>query len=386
MTPTARPLGGPGIVARFGSVLIALGENADREAAARVVELCQAGQADARDVIRTIAGLLAGTPAATAPTLAVAAGSPTGWAVLVHGDACAVITTADASETISSAGAVSWVDRWVTAEVLSIALATGATSPALPPDPLLTLDRGIVSGGGLVVAGSAVGAVAPASGLTPAPPAAQDDETHVDRMPPITDDPLAGVEIFSLDPTDADEHDGGEEPPDSVPDDATDEQHEHAGGPVFVQGVMCRRDHFNDPRRQFCGSCGLSLSQQTLTLVEGPRPPLGIVVLDDGTTFTLDADYVLGREPGRAESVQQSRSRSIVVNDDSGTVSRAHLALTLDGWNVNVVDLGSANGTRIAVGNDPEVQVTSRPVRVEPGARIRFGKRSLVFESALDAR
>ena len=36
---------------------------------------------------------------------------------------------------------------------------------------------------------------------------------------------------------------------------------------------------------------------QAPRLQRRPRPPLGVLVFDDGTRVTLDGDYVLGREP-----------------------------------------------------------------------------------------
>ena len=52
-----------------------------------------------------------------------------------------------------------------------------------------------------------------------------------------------------------------------------------------VRGVYCKNEHFNDPRMLFCAVCGINMVQQTPVLVEGPRPPLGVVVVDDGAVF-----------------------------------------------------------------------------------------------------
>ena len=52
--------------------------------------------------------------------------------------------------------------------------------------------------------------------------------------------------------------------------------------------------------------------QRTFNLVSGRRPPLGVVVFDDGATFNLDGGYVLGREPGHDEAVRSGRLRPLV--------------------------------------------------------------------------
>ena len=82
---------------------------------------------------------------------------------------------------------------------------------------------------------------------------------------------------------------------------------EEAGGPPReeVRGVYCKNRHFNDPRQLFCAVCGINMVQQTPVLVNGVRPPLGVVVLDDGSVFQLDTPYLLGRDPSADERVQR---------------------------------------------------------------------------------
>lgn len=150
-----------------------------------------------------------------------------------------------------------------------------------------------------------------------------------------------------------------------------------------VRGVICSRGHFNDPAAPFCSVCGISMVQRTLNLVEGPRPPLGIVVFDDGTTYTLDTDYVLGREPENDPSVIAGTARALAVADPDRTVSRVHAGLVIDGWNVKALDRGSANGTFIAgPGDDNWVPlIPYQPTAIKPGTRIRVGQRVLIYDS-----
>jgi hypothetical protein len=158
--------------------------------------------------------------------------------------------------------------------------------------------------------------------------------------------------------------------------------HEEPTGPR-VRGVICSRGHFNDPAAPFCGVCGISMVQRTLNLVEGPRPPLGVIVFDDGTTFTLDSDYVMGREPENDPAVLAGTARALAMEDPERTVSRVHAGLVIDGWTVKAVDRGSANGTFIAgPGEDDWVPlIPNRPTAIKPGTRVRLGQRVLLFDS-----
>ena len=80
------------------------------------------------------------------------------------------------------------------------------------------------------------------------------------------------------------------------------------------------------------------MNERTGELVFGARPPLGLLVFDDGATYTVDAEYLVGRMPDVDERVRNGSLRSIVVEDRSGAVSRVHAEVRVDGWDVMLVD------------------------------------------------
>jgi hypothetical protein len=149
----------------------------------------------------------------------------------------------------------------------------------------------------------------------------------------------------------------GSEPP--------DEAELAAGEPARpeVTGVYCKNRHFNDPEARYCAVCGIGMAQLTKVPQAGLRPPLGVLVLDDGSVFQLDADYVIGREPSLDASVASGSARPLRIAGTSGLVSRIHARVELDGWQVFVCDLNSANGTSIRLpGQD-------NSTRLPPGVR-----------------
>jgi pSer/pThr/pTyr-binding forkhead associated (FHA) protein len=151
----------------------------------------------------------------------------------------------------------------------------------------------------------------------------------------------------------------------------------------MVKGIKCKREHFNSPKAAFCGVCGISMVQQTHQLVDGPRPPLGVIVLDDGTTFGLDADYVLGREPENDADVMAGRVRGLPIEDPDGSVSRVHALIKLEEWEVLIVDRGSANGTSVAPpGTDAWTSLAPHePALIVPGTKVQLGGRTFVFDA-----
>ncbi|PZG21837.1 hypothetical protein C1I98_36925, partial [Spongiactinospora gelatinilytica] len=153
---------------------------------------------------------------------------------------------------------------------------------------------------------------------------------------------------------------------------------------ALILGVDCKNDHFNDPRVPYCAVCGIALVQRTLVPYQGPRPPLGVLLLDDGMTLRLDTDYLLGRDPERAGEVTSGQARPAKVTSPDGSVSRRHLRVALDGWDVNLVDLGSVNGTQIQPPGDPNFYdiPPNEPVSIAPGTTVRIGvSRTMRYES-----
>ncbi|MFC5828567.1 FHA domain-containing protein [Nonomuraea insulae] len=152
----------------------------------------------------------------------------------------------------------------------------------------------------------------------------------------------------------------------------------------LVYGVDCKNDHFNDPRVPYCAVCGIALVQRTLVPYKGPRPSLGVLILDDGTALPLESDYLLGRDPERAPEVAGGTARPAKVTSPDGSVSRRHLRVALDGWDVNLVDLGSVNGTQIQPPGDPNFYdiPPNEPVTIAAGTTVRVGvSRTLRFEA-----
>lgn len=159
---------------------------------------------------------------------------------------------------------------------------------------------------------------------------------------------------------------------------------EHGDDRPGVFGVDCKNDHFNDPRAPYCAVCGIELVQRTAVPYKGPRPSLGVLVLDDGMALPLESDYLLGRDPDRAPEVAGGTARPAKVTSPDGSVSRRHLRVALDGWDVNLVDLGSVNGTQIQPPGDPNFYdiPPNEAVTIAPGTTVRIGvSRTMRYEA-----
>jgi hypothetical protein len=149
-------------------------------------------------------------------------------------------------------------------------------------------------------------------------------------------------------------------------------------------GVYCKNGHFTDPDAHTCLTCGTAIKKRSADPRPGPRPPLGTLVLHDGTPLPMDGDYVLGRNPSRDPSVEAGTARAVRVVDAESMVSRVHARIHLDGWKVLLSDLGSSNGTHLQPPGAPAAQRLDPhvPIPIEPGTMFYVGSACLRYEPA----
>ena len=163
-----------------------------------------------------------------------------------------------------------------------------------------------------------------------------------------------------------------------------------ASGPtsVRVQGVTCPRGHFNDPRTRFCTTCGVAMQQTGMTLTEGARPPLGALVMNDGSYHTLVTSLVFGRDPDDDPEVRAGRAQGITLIDPGNTISRVHAEIRAVDWDVHLIDHGSTNGTFIWSSERQQWDrlVPHQPILLTPGAHIAFGRLTATYESSVRSK
>lgn len=114
--------------------------------------------------------------------------------------------------------------------------------------------------------------------------------------------------------------------------------------------------------------------------------PVAVMVLDDGTSAHLVEDSVIGRDPDIDRRVRRSGATPVLIDDPSMMVSRCHAMLRIRGWRIDVIDLGSQNGTFVELDlGDGRPDTNDGWTRCVPGlahtlrvsGRIRLGERTL---------
>jgi len=151
-----------------------------------------------------------------------------------------------------------------------------------------------------------------------------------------------------------------------------------------VPGVRCEHGHFNHPRVVNCLRCGRPVQAGTPQL-NGPRPPVGILLADDGSIWALDRGYLLGADPTSAPEVMSGAARAISMRaGPNRAMAPVQAEIQVRGWSAYLVDRGAQGGSYLQgppaqgweqLGRDEQREVTS-------GSHISFGGRVLTYLSA----
>lgn len=150
-----------------------------------------------------------------------------------------------------------------------------------------------------------------------------------------------------------------------------------------VPGVNCERGHFNNPRSVTCARCGRPIPAGTPQL-SGARPALGVLLVDDGSVYTLGRGCLIGAGPDRSPEVQSGPLQPIALRAaDNHTMAPVHAEVQLRGWDVYVVDRVTPNGTFALVpGEESWRQLAPGEQKLMPaGTHISCGGRVLTFLS-----
>ena len=389
---TCVPLPGPGVVARNGDLVAVTDGQADGPDPI-LSTLEEVAQGDGAALVLAAARAVLAYPGQFSGACAgiTASGEV---AVLVHGGATVAVGVEGAREVeLTASGSILPVNRTFAGTSITVRLLIDGP---VAPDPRLRLGGGVVHGGGLMLTvSSAADAADPGMTMSGAPaadmmtspvpssrPAARGREPRLHVPDPKTDFEFVSFLSPGGEPDQHDHSSHGQLVEVDIPPTGTESTDPHAADQALVDGVLCVRNHLNDPSVQYCRQCGISMVQQTQRIQKGPRPPLGVLLLDDGAGFTLDKDYVVGREPVLDGDVAAGRARPLRIPDPGGTVSRLHLRISLIGWQVEVRDLSSSNGSVLNLPNGAERRLApGDSVVIEPGTKISIGHRSIQYQS-----
>ena len=140
-----------------------------------------------------------------------------------------------------------------------------------------------------------------------------------------------------------------------------------------VEALMCLEClHPNAPMTALCRKCKELLSEENSEPQSVPQPALGAIHLSGDRVETLDADLVIGRNPARKPLAPHQRA--VVHGEGDRSVSRRHIELKLDGWDVIAVNLKEGWGTTVESRRGGHVPLLpGEPHKLESGDTVQYG-------------
>lgn len=307
---------------------------------------------------------------------------------VVRGEArLQVVNESGAVEEIGAAGVGTWVDRNLD-DVARLRVMAGARGPGLPVR------------GGVVLAGELVVTLSDVVELVP-PPAPQPEvvEHTVVRQeelveltivreeaapPPQVAQVTGVIQSFDWAPQVTTAIPRAAPDPVRLPEPVTETvlrtnvlspnetQMLHAGrtgGTRLVRAKKCPSGHLSSDYAVHCRVCEVPLPEQDAAMLA--MPVLGLLRLSNGDTITLDRNVVMGRDP----SGDRRGANIVQVGRETDTeVSRTHVEILLNGWDVLVRDLNSTNGTTVSrPGCPPQKLAAHIEEFLYPGTRVTLG-------------
>lgn len=140
----------------------------------------------------------------------------------------------------------------------------------------------------------------------------------------------------------------------------------------MIMAVECGQGHANAPQSRGCRVCGSPVQGQPHLM---RRPVLGVLRPTQGDAVEVDRTVLIGRSPTASRVAANDIPKLLTVPSPSHDISRTHLQVTVDGWDLVATDLNSTNGTALVrpETNARELLPAGEPVRVYPGCVLALG-------------
>jgi hypothetical protein len=370
---------GDGVVARMpGIVLVAVPATGNEARVGELIALCReigegSPAAPGRALARRMAGLLSSADPDTGLALCVLSQTEDGVSVILAGDIDLAASSSRGEVKLSGRDAATWVDRILEGTLGSCSVSAGGAEPP-KRTAMYELQGGVVPGVGItLVAGGHVAAM----------PGAAAGEAQGEDVSPAAAAAVAGAAAGVSSGASA-LTDLAEPLPAAEPEPAPT-----APEPVVAAEVAAAAapEPPPAPAEPFAAPAAAAVAAAASAAPEAPSAPtgksIGVIVFEDGTSYALDKDYIIGREPENDAAVVAGRAGPLVVDDAERSISRVHAELRLFGSELQIVDRGSTNGTYVWSDTNADWVrlVPNQVASVKPGGWVAVGSRSFVFEA-----
>ena len=205
------------------------------------------------------------------------------------------------------------------------------------------------------------------SGPGPLPPASSVPQAQKNLIPPVP--PPTNSVATTADPVDTG---GGLDSPNTFRQSGPTGPGVSPGSGPMVTAVHCPAGHPNPSHLDRCRICSGEIRDRSASLIA--RPSLGRFKFDDGQVYELHRHLLVGRNPSADLRVNDEPTDRVTLASPDNIISRTHLTVELDGWQVKVTDRDSMNHTFVEIpGRKPFQLRPGEAYPIPPGAAVRLG-------------
>ncbi len=148
-----------------------------------------------------------------------------------------------------------------------------------------------------------------------------------------------------------------------------------------LRGLLCPDGHLTDSSDVLCRTCGLATDPEA-EIVMGNRPVLGQLTFDDGAVLSVDRPAAIGSDVPSGYEVDGEPATVVRLDDGLGGVSPVQVEVRTTGWDVEIHDMNSENGTYTILHGERQTRTRLRAgqsVVLQDSMVVEVGGRNFTF-------
>lgn len=148
-----------------------------------------------------------------------------------------------------------------------------------------------------------------------------------------------------------------------------------------LRGIRCPEGHLTSANDLNCRSCGTATDPEA-EIVMGDRPVLGILTFDDGAVLPLDRPAAVGSAVPSGYEIDGELATIVRLDDGVDGISAVQVEVRTIGWEVEIHDMNSGNGTYTILHGERQTRTRLRAgqsVVLLQGMTVELGGRHFDF-------
>lgn len=148
-----------------------------------------------------------------------------------------------------------------------------------------------------------------------------------------------------------------------------------------LRGILCHEGHLTSANDFNCRTCGIATDPEA-EIVMGDRPVLGLLTFDDGAVLELDRPAAVGSGVPTGYEIDGELATIVRLDDGVDGISAVQIEVRTIGWEVEIHDMNSENGTYTILHGERQTRTRLRAgqsVVLQQGMTVELGGRHFDF-------